>query len=73
MWTVEDNGVGFAMEHAGKLFGAFQRLHAAHEFPGSGIGLASAKRIVNRHGGDLWADSAPGRGARFSFTLSGPR
>ncbi len=70
MWTVEDNGVGFAMEHAGKLFGAFQRLHAAHEFPGSGIGLASAKRIITRHGGDLWADSAPGRGARFSFTLS---
>jgi PAS domain S-box-containing protein len=73
MWTVEDNGVGFAMEHAGKLFGAFQRLHAAHEFPGSGIGLASAMRIVTRHGGDLWADSAPGQGARFSFTLSAAR
>jgi PAS domain S-box-containing protein len=69
-WMVEDNGVGFSMDHAGKLFGPFQRLHAVHEFPGSGIGLASAKRIVNRHGGELWADSAPGQGARFSFTLS---
>ena len=73
MWTVADNGVGFAMEHAAKLFGAFQRLHAAHEFPGSGIGLASAKRIIARHGGELWADSAPGQGARFSFTLGGRR
>ncbi len=71
MWTVADNGVGFDMAHAGKLFGAFQRLHAVHEFPGSGIGLASAKRIVDRHGGEIWVEAAPGLGARFSFTLSG--
>jgi PAS domain S-box-containing protein len=68
-YCVGDNGAGFDMAHAGKLFQPFQRLHQAHEFAGLGIGLATSRRIVQRHGGVLRADSAPGRGATFSFTL----
>ena len=70
-YTIRDNGAGFDMRNAQRLFAIFHRLHSERDFEGNGVGLSIAQRIVERHGGRIWAEAAVGQGAKFTFTLPG--